>query len=540
MLTFTDEQNAAIVFDGSMVLTACPGSGKTTVMVEKIRKELNQLADYKGIIGITFTVKASSELKKKCKSDGFNTKSSFFGTIDSFCLIEIVYPFLYSIHNNIPKNLDTMSYFDLSDDDKLGLPDLSIAGNLITIDNFKGYSEAIYNLISKGILLLEANGIIALKVLESSKSCRRYIKSRYTAVYVDEYQDSSESQHALFLYLHSLDLKCISVGDIQQSIYAFRGSNPKYLNDLINNEEFKALSITINHRCHPSIINYASRLYNEKCHLLDTDDNRVIYWNLDGTPAQCAITVNNSIEKLIENNKSLVLKDIAVLVRNNSSLDVIKNNFNLPLRIYEDVTLEKINSTPAIIANSLLRFYFDHSSLITDVMNTILKNINENDINFPLISNKIRDCRKEVPNNIIQYINSLFHLLRIQPLSNIEEREVSKILTDDYLMKQYKPIDDNEVQVMTLHKAKGLEFKVVYHLDLYDWVMPKRVFIKGNYDVIYENYEQCLNLHYVGITRAIEWCVLVTSNLRFGYQGKVVNGQPSQFISLPTLANLRR
>ena len=89
MFTFTDEQNTAISFDSSMVLTACPGSGKTTVIVEKIRRELNDLPNYKGIIGITFTVKASAELKKKCKSDGFNTKSSFFGTIDSFCLASI-------------------------------------------------------------------------------------------------------------------------------------------------------------------------------------------------------------------------------------------------------------------------------------------------------------------------------------------------------------------------------------------------------------------------------------------------------------------
>ncbi|MGI2166742.1 UvrD-helicase domain-containing protein [Shewanella oncorhynchi] len=540
MFDFTDEQNTAISFESSMVLTACPGSGKTTVMVEKIRRELNNIPIYKGVIGITFTVKASSELKKKCKKDGFNTKCSFFGTIDSFCLVEIIYPFLYSIHLNIPSNLETVSYFELDVEDRLGLPDLSLPGNLITTGNFHEYFDAIYKLISKGILLLEANGVLANKILESSISCRRYIKSRYTAVYVDEYQDSSESQHALFLYLRSLDLTCTAVGDVQQSIYAFRGSNPKYINELMSNKLFKALSITVNHRCHPSIINYASRLYDENSLLLTTDVNRVLLWDLNGDPSECATTIGNSIKKLKHDNENLALKDIAVLVRNNSSLDVMKSSLNVPLRIYEDISLSKINTLSAIVANSMLKYYFDHKFLISDVMDVLSKNMDCRNVNKSVISGFIRLVRNEIPDNLIVYINSFLYKLKQSPLSHVEEKEICKILTDEYLIKQYKPINDNEVQVMTLHKAKGLEFKIVYHMDLYDWVMPKRVYVAGSYDLIYENYDQCLNLHYVGITRAIEYCVLVTSNKRFGFQGKVVNGNPSQFLSLPQLAILRK
>lgn len=64
---FTPDQEAAIVSGSNMVITACPGSGKTTIVVEKIRNEVQSLPDYKGVIGITFTVKASKELNNGVK-----------------------------------------------------------------------------------------------------------------------------------------------------------------------------------------------------------------------------------------------------------------------------------------------------------------------------------------------------------------------------------------------------------------------------------------------------------------------------------------
>jgi DNA helicase-2/ATP-dependent DNA helicase PcrA len=93
-IQFTPDQVRAIESEANMVITACPGSGKTSIVVEKIIREVEDLKSYQGVIGITFTVKASKELKKRCKKNGVNTKSSFFGTIDHFCLSEIIYPFI--------------------------------------------------------------------------------------------------------------------------------------------------------------------------------------------------------------------------------------------------------------------------------------------------------------------------------------------------------------------------------------------------------------------------------------------------------------
>ncbi|WP_163018452.1 UvrD-helicase domain-containing protein, partial [Pseudomonas viridiflava] len=86
MIKFTKSQIEAIEHPGNQVITACPGSGKTAVISEKIRNEVDLIRRHQGVIAITFTRKASKELAARCKRGGKETKSSFFGTIDAFCL----------------------------------------------------------------------------------------------------------------------------------------------------------------------------------------------------------------------------------------------------------------------------------------------------------------------------------------------------------------------------------------------------------------------------------------------------------------------
>ena len=81
---------------------------------------------------------------------------------------------------------------------------------------------------------------------------------------------------------------------------------------------------------------------------------------------------------------------------------------------------------------------------------------------------------------------------------------------------------------LDLHKAKGLEFDVVFHLDLYRWIMPM---YKGDY-------VQDLNLHYVGITRAKECCVVCTSSERHSTKGRR-DAEDSEFVHINGLESMR-
>ena len=121
--------------------------------------------------------------------------------------------------------------------------------------------------------------------------------------------------------------------------------------------------------------------------------------------------------------------------------------------------------------------------------------------------------------------------------SNKSETVIENLLTilkDESKLHAFAPAKQNEVQIMTLHKSKGLEFDLVFHLSLYDWILPR----KGN-DVKQSDYIQDINLHYVGVTRAKRWCVLCTSSKRHN-KFKILDATCSEFLERHDLVHLRR
>ena len=97
----------------------------------------------------------------------------------------------------------------------------------------------------------------------------------------------------------------------------------------------------------------------------------------------------------------------------------------------------------------------------------------------------------------------------------------------------FKPALSDEVQIMTIHKSKGLEFDVVFHLDLYEWILPaKRIGEEGGWDnQFYPSKEQDINLHYVGISRAKQACFLCSSTKRINANQEEKNGMSSEFLA---------
>ena len=85
---------------------------------------------------------------------------------------------------------------------------------------------------------------------------------------------------------------------------------------------------------------------------------------------------------------------------------------------------------------------------------------------------------------------------------------LNQILADNTLWGSYTPAMENEVNLMTLHKSKGLEFNIVFHMDLYKWILPNEYGDETSQI-------QDLNLHYVGITRAIDVCYLMSGSMRY-------------------------
>ena len=106
-------------------------------------------------------------------------------------------------------------------------------------------------------------------------------------------------------------------------------------------------------------------------------------------------------------------------------------------------------------------------------------------------------------------------------------------MTHKKSLESYKPLNDNEVNLMTLHKSKGLEFDLVFHLNLHEWVIPSKNIINGDFNnCYYPSWQQDLDLHYVGITRAKKACYMIVNNRRIGSKGYIVAGRDSEFLTL--------
>lgn len=537
--SFTTDQQAAIDSNANMVITACPGSGKTTVIAEKIRNEVTDLPSYRGVIGITFTVKASKELKQRCKRNACDTKASFFGTIDHFCLSEIVFPFFARVIDRKKRPLECIQKKDIPQSIKDELTSILEYEGDITSALFNQFAEDIKVLFDHGYIVLELLGVIATHILSESPACQSYFIAKYCSIYIDEYQDSSEPQHTLFLKLLELGLVGVAVGDVQQSIYAWRGSNPEFINELTNKKDiFEHHIVNINHRCHPSITNYSKRLYEPDCDLLPADEIRVYRRSYIGTQVDVADKINESIKLAMQNGCANSYSDIGILVRNNISLEFLENGLDVPFRIFDEDPLAVRNTNICNLLAHLLKFRFDDKHRLNDVIEFLerLSNIplNKLALTRKTILQVSGKDREDLSASIIQVAETLLSLT----IKESDKALIEKICLESRLLKHYKPINEDEVQVMTLHKSKGLEFEVVYHLDLYDWVHPKRKYVQGCYDVVYDDFEQELNLHFVGITRAKNYCVLVTSNSRLNGNYDVKQGNPSQFLSLPGLDGL--
>jgi superfamily I DNA/RNA helicase len=539
---FTEQQEKAINYSGSMVITACPGSGKTTVMAEKIRSVVPSLKLYEGVVAITFTIKASLELRKKCVAGGVDIRQSFIGTIDSFCLQEIIYPFIAHIWGGTPTDCDIIK--KLSEVQSLSL---SLKSKTPLLEDIYNNLDAFKKLYDNKTLWMSSFSALALYVIKESSSARRYISSKYTQIFIDEYQDSSDTQHKLFLELVNSGLIGTAVGDVDQSIYGFRGSNPQHLEFLKTQLNiFEPFSIDINHRCHPSIINYASRLKNPTCKLIkhNNDDCRVYRYCLNGSAIEVSKNISSWISEWQQNSSISKLSQVGIFAKKESTLKLISKGMTLNHRLYIDTPLDELNTPIADFYAHCLAYKFSLIDTAQELIDKILAQnkklrlINKLAIFLREELKKLKKLRGLESHLVVEQLHKLANYLEMD-VSEDADLAVVKILTDESLIGAFSPLDENEIQLMTLHKSKGLEFKVVFHFDMEEWSLPYRQYTGSfNDPACYPTLLEETNLHYVGITRAEELCILIQSELRPNKNGVFNRSQPSYFFTLPQLEGL--
>lgn len=523
----TPEQQEAIDCNENVVVTARPGSGKTFTLARMIARESKDLLSYQGVIAISYTNKASDELEERCKVLGVEQKSSFFGTIDSFCLSQLVAPFAAHISGCV---VDMNPIEDKECEEWLRVKELTLEDSELT--------SFVLKTLTSGIIPLGALGPAALLILERVPQASRFIKARYTSIFIDEYQDCGHYQHLLMKKMISYGLRGIAVGDIDQAIFRFADKSPEYLRELIKTPGFKHFQITENHRCDKAIQAYSLKLLGLSAPSIARNDRRVFVIDMLGDEETLACWMTATLDPIMQKYKVSARNNVAIIGFGNKVLDIYGSAIGIPCKRYSDTPLDRGFTRWRRVLADLLRCYYDPSRFSGFFLD---KHISPN-------PNPRRRSRG------LEFIDEFFALPENALVDSIDlARKIAELCEPkaeregdidafyetvgnlDVLRGGYRPAQPSEVNILTYHKAKGLEFDVVFCMETYKYVMPPYKYEEKDYNA----YEQFLAMHYVGITRARKVCYLMLGSQRHNAKDKLKDAVPSQYLSLPGLADLR-
>ena len=258
----TPAQTAAIgVIDDNLQIIACAGSGKTRVVAARVIEILQQKASDgitpDNIVAFTFTEKAAAELKDRItrfyEAAFGNTEGlagMYVGTIHGFCLNLLQQHLLdylkCDVLTEITQRLLVDRYSTKSGMKELGLRRYVESGLYTTIlrvlreadvdsrllaggDLKNAYSAYLGVLNKRGYLDFDELQVQAVAELTENPELQAAIAERVKYVTVDEYQDLSPIQEHLIERLHSLGANVCVVGDDDQNIYQWRGSDVRYI-----------------------------------------------------------------------------------------------------------------------------------------------------------------------------------------------------------------------------------------------------------------------------------------------------------------------
>ena len=297
----TPQRQAYLDARGHTILTACPGSGKTTSIVKKLRVVSQYCAErygkHTGFACLSFTNKACAELKQTYRKmhDERLTFPNEVLTIDSFIMQYVVLPFWYLCdackkkpivvneedildhiyYNNVQiagkwqryPVMELRQYSKIMYRKKPSLVSIDKAAfkwnhKVVTDANEKSYCRAaILYRLSKGYVTSSDALWMACYILKHHQEVSKALISRFPYIIVDEAQDNSELHFEFFNLLKSAGLQNLEyVGDVCQSIYGFNNARPELLQAMMTEQGWNVLPMSECRRSNQRIIDLYSWL----------------------------------------------------------------------------------------------------------------------------------------------------------------------------------------------------------------------------------------------------------------------------------------
>jgi DNA helicase-2/ATP-dependent DNA helicase PcrA len=280
-MVFSKEQKSAIHFkDGPALVLAGPGSGKTTVIVNRIISLIKEHSvSPSSILVITFTKAAAKSMRQRFLSlTGESYVSVTFGTFHAVFFSMLRHAYNYSagsiikadIQYNYIRNAAMGFELEYPDENEMVTGIISeisrVKSNRLCIDTYEAVScpaatfRLIYKkyenmLISRRMIDYDDMIIMCYELLSKRADYRKAWQDKYKYILVDEFQDINKAQYDTIKLIAGKQANLFVVGDDDQSIYAFRGSKPDIMLGLSTEyRDIVQMYLNTNYRCSSEIV----------------------------------------------------------------------------------------------------------------------------------------------------------------------------------------------------------------------------------------------------------------------------------------------
>ena len=426
--------------------------------------------------------------------------------------------------------------------------------------------------------------LLPVKLFKNNPEVLEKYQDRFKYILIDEYQDTNEVQYSLTKLLAKKHQNIFIVGDPDQSIYMFRGAN--YKNILNFEKDYKnavIIPLEENYRSTSNILNAANSVIRN-----NKERKEKNLWSSKGEGVKVkylrSYDEKNEVDLVISEIKKLLeagykKKDIAIFYRTNGQARVVEEQFlkaNIPYKVVVSFYFYARKEIKDLICYLRLILNSDDEISLRRIINVPKRKIGPSTVNnlenmaramnvsmFEAIEtgkelefkNLILELRKDSESlSLTELIDDILDKsgmrkeyetegsleadLRLENLEEFKsitasfEEQTGSVNLGDFLeeislvadIEEHKESND-EVTLMTIHSAKGLEFDVVFLIGMEEGIFPhQNAFVEEN------GIEEERRLCYVGITRAREKLYLTNAKRRMLYGRESIN-QPSRFIN---------
>ena len=375
-MKFNDAQSRAVMHNkGPCMVLAGPGSGKTTVIVNRIRYLTEELkVPPEKILVITFTRTAAEEMKERYRISSGGNQGVSFGTFHALFFKILRYAYHYDYSNILTEEeryrllISAAGSSGISFD---GENDFiaEISEEISRIKNGgelkKDYNpsstdkESFFNIFREFEKMLRAEGkidfddmlLLTRRLFADRPEVLDFWREIYDYILIDEFQDVCPLQYELIKQVAYPKNNLFIVGDDDQSIYSFRGASPdimlKFQKEFKSDKNYETITLNVNYRCAAEIVAVSSRLIqkNKKRFKKELKSGRKALFSTGTVRFRKFSEVKKEYEYVVhmiedQNAKGIDYSELAVLYRTNmqpgSLISMLKEK-NIPFTVRDAV-----------------------------------------------------------------------------------------------------------------------------------------------------------------------------------------------------------